>query len=385
MQQSSNADSWFVARDGESQGPFTWAQLRSAVRQGKVKPRDWIWRSGMRRWVRAEEQEGLIAATPPPVPADDDSSPDLQPEVIHSVSIEANGDGPTTFARPPSDGGAGPPGPPPPPKASDAQFSSSGPPGPVSLDGPVSTGMSLGETTRQFLAAAGVSAKVRRRRRRQATGLAVLGIAVLVGGGLWGSEWEDVEDEEPPVAAVADEEGQERPTPGALDRRDACRLTGDCRRAARRGSGRARKGARERPAGRRGDVEPSRFEMGALTTSGGGQAALGAKPAVKVESRETTEASGLSETQTFIVKKKVTPGLRNCGGVYAKSKVVIEVSTNGEGKVSDVTVRRGPSRVRRCLKRRARYWRFGRALADRKIQLTIPAKAGVVRVAGIDS
>ena len=166
----------------------------------------------------------------------------------------------------------------------------------------------------------------------------------------------------------------------AVDRQEACRLTGDCRAPIPRPNPETPSSAEAE--GRRGDTPPSAVSIGALQT-GGGQVDGPEKQVAKVDLPTAERPDALSETQTFIVKKKVSPGLKNCGGVYARSAVVVRVQTDGGGNVQRVRVPRGPSRVRRCLKRRAKYWRFGPALANRELQLTIPAKRGVVRVAAV--
>lgn len=351
MQEPSHTGPWYIARSGESQGPYTWPQLQSAARQGLVRPRDWVWQQGMRAWIRAESQDGLLPAirevTPPP------------PEYEAPASIEAKG-----------------PAPAPPP----AWVPTPAPSRPVSL----------GETTRHFLAAAGVSAKVRQRRQRQAGLLLAGGIGLVVATGLFfrGA----AEGENPPSAAPTASATDDRLDDDAaqLRRSEACRLTGDCRRRRRRAPRAAPSAEQRRPEahgpniGRRGDSEPETISIGGLQTSGVKETLIAEAHPVELEVRKETEKEGLSATETALVKRRVTPSLKRCRGVFAASKVIVRFATSGRGRVRQVDVRSGPRHVRRCLKRSAGGWRFGREFGARTVELTVPARKGVVRISVIE-
>ena len=173
----------------------------------------------------------------------------------------------------------------------------------------------------------------------------------------------------------------------ALERAEACKLTGDCppprpvRSKSTRGTI-ADLAAAEKAA--RGDETPESLTIEALKTGGVAPAVIAPEKEVTLEVRADIAQANLSAAQTRIVKSRVTPGLKQCGGVFAPSTVVVEFSTDAQGKVQRVRVPRGPSRVRRCLKRSARVWRFGVQLASRRIELTVLAKNGVVRVKAKD-
>ncbi len=62
---------WHVARGGQSQGPFSQAQLAQAVAQGALRPDTPVWMAGMAAWVAAgqlPQLAGLFAGMPPPPP-----------------------------------------------------------------------------------------------------------------------------------------------------------------------------------------------------------------------------------------------------------------------------------------------------------------------------
>ncbi len=451
MHETLHDASWYIARSGETQGPYTWSQLQTAVRQGLLRPRDWVWRQGMPKWVRASEKEGLLAPRkmPPPLPGhasasgsttageppgdgftEGDVGDVTSDAIVSSVTATAPTDDgaggaqqnrATVFIRPrvgeraSGDGAARPSAPPEPdelPMASDgsdalapdrplvvgsidlsrsgSNRSASAPPGAwLPTPGPIHpvTSPSLGETTRQFLAAAGVSAKVRLRRMRRKLVFGAVAMAAM--GGLvyfaWPAKIPPPEDLSAALTAKAkdstDVDAQ------ALGRIDTCRLTGDCRRSpgprARQDGPDLIPAAAEPTLPRseqRGDVQPERIDIGTLETGGAKPLAVLPKTAALPELERDDVDETLSATQTTIVKNEVSAVLKQCRGVFAASKVVMRVKTDPEGRVRRVKVPRGPRRVRKCLERRARRWRFGTTLASRSIALTVPAKKGVVRV-----
>jgi hypothetical protein len=67
------ADHWYVARGKETSGPFTAAQLKALISQGRLLPTDMLHQDGTPRWVAASSVQGLFAAStataaPPPLP-----------------------------------------------------------------------------------------------------------------------------------------------------------------------------------------------------------------------------------------------------------------------------------------------------------------------------
>ena len=45
--------SWFVARNGDSFGPFSPDTLMNRARTGRLRKDDWVWRTGLDDWVPA--------------------------------------------------------------------------------------------------------------------------------------------------------------------------------------------------------------------------------------------------------------------------------------------------------------------------------------------
>ena len=434
--EQSNAASWFIARAGESEGPYTWRQMRSAAHKGLVRPRDWVWQKGMRAWVRAEEQEGLLSQSlPPPVPQD---APARQPPPAPPKSADLpSGQAGASSAPPPSadlpsaeagacaarlsasvdveapqlsasSGGEAPldassfassdpvessscaSGADTPLNAKSFDTSTAAPLSSPSLamlgdadHAPSKAGAgSLGETTRQFLAAAGISQKVRRRRQRN---VMAGGLAALVAIGVLGTMFGGRRLEAPEVPSTPDAVMPSGPSEAAaLRRAEACQLTGDCPPRRTRSMRRASADKVSTPAeARRGDVRPEALQIGPLATGGVKSADLKLEGPVELEIEERTAQETLTEAQTVTVKDKAGPVLKQCKGVFARTTVVMRLKTDKRGKVTEVSVPRGPLQVRRCLQRRAKYWRFGAKLASQKLELTVPAKRGVVRVTAV--
>ncbi len=66
------ADAWYVAAGGQTKGPFSSQQIRSAISSGEVNGQSMVWSSGMAAWSPAISvpalASSLSAATPPPPP-----------------------------------------------------------------------------------------------------------------------------------------------------------------------------------------------------------------------------------------------------------------------------------------------------------------------------
>jgi membrane protease subunit (stomatin/prohibitin family) len=66
-----NAATWHAAINGQSQGPYTLAQIQSAIQTGQVDRATLIWSAGMSNWQAAGEvaqTAALFGAVPPPLP-----------------------------------------------------------------------------------------------------------------------------------------------------------------------------------------------------------------------------------------------------------------------------------------------------------------------------
>ena len=62
---------WYVAVDGQSQGPFASAQLASGISSGQLKPESLVWSNGMESWKKAMDVSQIAAlfkTAPPPLP-----------------------------------------------------------------------------------------------------------------------------------------------------------------------------------------------------------------------------------------------------------------------------------------------------------------------------
>lgn len=65
------ASSFYIAINGQQQGPFGMEQLRSMVSQGQVNRETLLWKQGMPAWVKAgevAEVSSLFGTVPPPLP-----------------------------------------------------------------------------------------------------------------------------------------------------------------------------------------------------------------------------------------------------------------------------------------------------------------------------
>jgi hypothetical protein len=79
--------SWFYAAQGQQQGPFPEAQLRSLIARGAVTPDTLVWTDGMAGWQRAGDIPGLApggGSRPPVVP---------QPATLQSAAPMAGAGG----------------------------------------------------------------------------------------------------------------------------------------------------------------------------------------------------------------------------------------------------------------------------------------------------
>jgi hypothetical protein len=67
----SGSATWHAAIGGQSQGPFTLAQLQQGISSGQIDKTTLMWSAGMSNWQPAGEvpqTAGLFAAAPPPLP-----------------------------------------------------------------------------------------------------------------------------------------------------------------------------------------------------------------------------------------------------------------------------------------------------------------------------
>ncbi|WP_158880586.1 SPFH domain-containing protein [Rhodanobacter sp. L36] len=68
---STPTDGYFVALDGQQQGPYSLAQLGPLVQQRKLAANTLVWRAGMSEWTRGADEPAiaqLLSQLPPPLP-----------------------------------------------------------------------------------------------------------------------------------------------------------------------------------------------------------------------------------------------------------------------------------------------------------------------------
>jgi hypothetical protein len=57
---------WYLSRQGNRYGPYSWEQMGEFAAAGQVTPQDLVWSEGMSNWTKAADIEGLFASSPPP-------------------------------------------------------------------------------------------------------------------------------------------------------------------------------------------------------------------------------------------------------------------------------------------------------------------------------
>ena len=67
-------DLWFYSKNGLKAGPVAGSILKQLARSGELSISDLVWREGMSEWAPASKvkglfPEGVVASTPPPLPA----------------------------------------------------------------------------------------------------------------------------------------------------------------------------------------------------------------------------------------------------------------------------------------------------------------------------
>jgi len=55
---------WFVFKNGQQLGPYTWEALRQQMASNALQPTDLVWTNGMDRWAAAREVQGLCPPNP---------------------------------------------------------------------------------------------------------------------------------------------------------------------------------------------------------------------------------------------------------------------------------------------------------------------------------
>ncbi len=63
-QATSVSQGWYVARDGQQEGPFDWPVLQKLAADHELKPDDLIWTEGAADWVPASSVNDLFDASP---------------------------------------------------------------------------------------------------------------------------------------------------------------------------------------------------------------------------------------------------------------------------------------------------------------------------------
>ncbi|UMZ73688.1 DUF4339 domain-containing protein [Natranaerofaba carboxydovora] len=55
-----NHKAWYMIKDGEQLGEFSWQQLKQSVKEGELKKEDLVWNSDLPQWVEANTIENLF-------------------------------------------------------------------------------------------------------------------------------------------------------------------------------------------------------------------------------------------------------------------------------------------------------------------------------------
>jgi hypothetical protein len=51
---------WFLGRDGQQYGPYTWEEMRAHAAQGLIKGKDLVWAAHLPGYVPAKRIQGLM-------------------------------------------------------------------------------------------------------------------------------------------------------------------------------------------------------------------------------------------------------------------------------------------------------------------------------------
>lgn len=62
------SNEWYIFKDQQRRGPFSWQQLAEQAQAGTLLPGDQIWSEDTAGWVTAREVNGLFPKLPPPPP-----------------------------------------------------------------------------------------------------------------------------------------------------------------------------------------------------------------------------------------------------------------------------------------------------------------------------
>jgi hypothetical protein len=64
---------YFIAVNGQQQGPLTLAVIQEMIGQGKFTKETLVWKQGLANWIKAfdaEDLKALFGILPPPLPAE---------------------------------------------------------------------------------------------------------------------------------------------------------------------------------------------------------------------------------------------------------------------------------------------------------------------------
>jgi hypothetical protein len=67
------AAQYFIAVNGQQQGPLTLAVIQEMIGQGKFTKETLVWKQGLANWIKAfdaEDLKTLFGILPPPLPAE---------------------------------------------------------------------------------------------------------------------------------------------------------------------------------------------------------------------------------------------------------------------------------------------------------------------------
>jgi hypothetical protein len=102
---------WYIYKDGEQQGPFTWEKLTGMAQAGEISPDDLVIGEGMSEWISGSKVEGLFpkpAFSPPPPPPKAQVPPPPPPVSQNAGPVPPPPPGPTGYTPAAAPSGAPP-------------------------------------------------------------------------------------------------------------------------------------------------------------------------------------------------------------------------------------------------------------------------------------
>ncbi|MBD3369184.1 DUF4339 domain-containing protein [Candidatus Fermentibacteria bacterium] len=95
------ADEWYLFKDQQRMGPFSWQQLLEKAKSGAIEPTDQVWSEDTGGWIPGSEVEGLFQTPPPPPPPPESGfKQEVPPDLPTPAAVEAAAEQMSKRARP---------------------------------------------------------------------------------------------------------------------------------------------------------------------------------------------------------------------------------------------------------------------------------------------